>query len=82
MADLKQGIVLILKKCLDLPRGGLTEIQEHGQRFLASIEAGDSPDALRMQVARIQMALGDVVNDTACRDVVARARALVPKNSN
>ncbi len=82
MADLRQGIVLILKECLDLPRSGVTEIREHAQRFLVSIEAGDSPDALRMQVARIQMAFGDVVNDAACRHVVARARALVAKNSN
>ncbi len=45
MADLRQRIVLILKECLDLPRSEVTEIQEHAQRFLASIEAGDSPDA-------------------------------------
>ena len=82
MADLRQGIVIILRECLDLPRNGVTEIQEHAQRFLASIKAGDSPDTLRMQAARIQMALGDVVDDAACRDVVARPRALVAKNSN
>jgi hypothetical protein len=82
MADLRQGIVLILKECLDLPRSEVIEIQEHARRLLVSIEAGDSPDALRIKVARIQMALGDVVNDASCRDVVARARAVVAKNSN
>jgi hypothetical protein len=82
MADLRQGIVIIFRECLDLPRNGVTEIQEHAQRFLASIRAGDSSDALRMQVAGIQMALGNVANDAACRDVVARARSLVAKKSN
>lgn len=82
MADLRQGVVIILRECLDLPRNRVTEIQKHAGHFLASIKAGDSPDALRMQVAKIQMALGDVVNDVACRGVVARACALVAKNSN
>jgi hypothetical protein len=74
MADLRQGIVIILRECLDLPRNGVTEIQEHAQRFLASIKAGDSPDALRMQAARIQMALGDVVDDAGA-ETWSHARA-------
>ena len=82
MADLRRGIVIILREYLDLPRNGVTEIQEHAQRFRASIKAGDSPDALRMQAARIQMALGDVVDDAACGDVGARARALAKNASS
>ena len=82
MADLRQGIVIILRECLDLPRDRVTEIQEHAARLLASIKTGQTPDALRMHVAKIQMALGDVVNDVACGGVVARARALVANNSN
>ena len=82
MTDLRQGIVIILGECLDLPRNRVTEIQEHAGHFLASIKAGASTDALRMQVAKIQMTLGDVVNHVACRGVVARACALVAKKSN
>ena len=81
MADLKSGIAVILKVCLELPRSRETEIQEHAARLLASIKAGDSIDALRMQVAKIQMALGDPINDAACREAVAHTRALVAKNS-
>lgn len=82
MTDLGPGIAAILKVCLDLPRSRDSEIREHADRLLASIEAGESPESLRMQVAKIQMALGDAINDPACQDVVAQVCALAAKHSS
>ena len=81
MTDFGSGIAEILKVCLELPRSRETEIREHAARLLASIKAGDPPEALRMQVAKIQKSLGDAINDAACREAVVHARAFLAKTS-
>jgi hypothetical protein len=73
---------VILRLCLEIPRARESGILPYAVRLQTSIRAGESPEALRMQVAKIQMALGGVVNDAICREAVKRASKLVAINSN
>ena len=82
MSDLSQRLSAFLTECLRLPHSRESEIQNHADRILASIKAGASTDALRKQVAKIQLALANVVKDADCGNAVMRARALVARDSN
>ena len=82
MTDITAQLVLVLTDCLRLPRKREGEIHNHAVRLLARIKAGSSSDALRKEVARIQVALGKTVNDADCMNAVMRARALVARDSH
>ena len=85
-AKLVQGIVVILRGCLDhITLSSSTSddvLRPHATLLFKRIRASESEPALRKTVWDIQGALGLATNDYRCRDIVSRASALVKDNSN
>jgi hypothetical protein len=64
-AALIQGIVVIFRKCWDLPRHITDDdLKDYVALVLKRIKAGESETALFMEVAKIQLKLGQPRNES------------------
>ena len=81
-AALVRGIAIILRECFELSQTEDAALDGYAERLLASIKAGESELALRMQVGDAQRQLDGIVNNSTCKEVIERACKLMAENSN
>jgi hypothetical protein len=79
---LVQGIVVILRKCFELPQtADEAVLRKHAEKLLAGSKAGESELARRALAGKAQSELDGMEDDNTCREVAKRVQKLVSENS-